>query len=50
MEAKVVMNNAQHAAIKQAAEKSGMAISTFFRWSALREADRLNVSIKGDDQ
>lgn len=50
MEAKVVMNNAQHAAIKLAAEKSGMAISTFFRWCALREADRLGAHLKGDEQ
>jgi hypothetical protein len=50
MESKVVMNNAQHAAIKLAAEKSGMAISTFLRWCALREADRLGSPVKGSDQ
>ena len=50
MEAKVVMNETQHAAIRAAAERSGMAMSTFFRWCALREADRLGVQIKEADQ
>ena len=50
MEAKVVMNETQHAAIRAAAELSGMAMSTFFRWCALREADRLGVQMKEADQ
>lgn len=43
IESRVVMNEAQHAAIKIAADKSGMALATFLRWCALREADRLGI-------
>lgn len=43
LESRVVMNEAQHEAIKIAASKSGMALATFLRWCALREADRLGV-------
>jgi hypothetical protein len=43
IESRVVMNEAQHEAIKIAANKSGMALATFLRWCALREADRLGV-------
>jgi hypothetical protein len=43
IESRVVMNEAQHEAIRIAANKSGMALATFLRWCALREADRLGV-------
>lgn len=43
VESRVVMNEAQHTAIKIAAEKSGMALATFLRWCALREADRIGI-------
>ena len=43
IESRVVMNEAQHEAIRQAANKSGMALATFLRWCALREADRIGV-------
>lgn len=43
LESRVVMTEAQHAAIKVAAERSGMALATFLRWCALREAESLGV-------
>lgn len=43
IESRVIMNEAQHEALKIAASKSGMALATFLRWCALREADRLGV-------
>lgn len=43
IESRVIMNEAQHEALKLAASKSGMALATFLRWCALREADRLGV-------
>lgn len=42
-ESRVVMNEAQHAALKLAAERSGMALATFMRVCALREAARLGI-------
>ena len=42
-ESRVVMNEAQHAALKMAAQKSGMALATFLRSCALREADRMGI-------
>ena len=43
LESRVVMNEAQHAAIKMAAQRSGMALATFLRSCALREADRMGI-------
>lgn len=43
LESRVVMNEQQHAAIRIAANKSGMALATFLRWCALREAERIGV-------
>lgn len=43
LESRVVMNEAQHTALKMAAQKSGMALATFLRSCALREADRLGI-------
>lgn len=40
-ESRVVMNEAQHEAIRMAATQSGMALATFLRWSALNEAKRM---------
>jgi len=41
VESRVVMNEAQHEAIRLAASQSGMALATFLRWSALNEAKRM---------
>lgn len=43
IESRVVMNEAQHIALRLAAERSHMKLATFLRWCALREADRLGI-------
>jgi hypothetical protein len=43
LESRVVMTEAQHAAIKVAAERSGNPLATFQRWCALLEAETMGV-------
>jgi len=45
-ESRVLMDDAQHAAIKLAAQKMGMKIAPYLRWCALRQAEELGINIE----
>jgi hypothetical protein len=45
-ESRVLMDDAQHAALKVAAQKMGMKLAPYLRWCALRQAEELGIRIE----